>query len=460
MNRRQFLKKCAATGAGGYLLSSKALDIKSRPEHYNVLFIAIDDLNDWIGCLAGHPDAVTPNMDRLAKRGVLFTNAHCAAPACNPSRASLMTGIMPYTSGVYKNGDPWRNYLPDAVTLPQHFMANGYNAIGRGKIYHGSWPDLNDGAWTYYIEKGSDPDPDEANPRYGNPTGNIEWGPVLGNEEDMDDYKVATWVSDRLNDDHKKPFFLACGFYKPHLAWCVPQKYFDKFLPQNITLPNMDPNDLDDVPPEGINMAKPNTHNTIVNAGEWENAVAGYLASGNFTDDQVGRVLDALDASGHADDTIIILWSDHGWSLGEKLHWKKFALWEEATHNLLMMVVPGLTPKNARCDQPVNLTDIYPTLVELCDLTPNDALEGKSLVPFLKKPSHEWERPAITTHGANNHSLRTKRWRYIQYNDGTEELYDRDADPLEWNNLLWGTPLPEHRTKANELKAWLPEFNY
>lgn len=461
MNRRDFLRRSLAVGAGGYLLSNKSFDARISSRRPNVLFIAIDDMNDWIGCMGGHPDAKTPNLDRLAKRGVLFTSAHCAAPACNPSRVALMTGILPSTSGVYVNGDPWRPRLPDAVTLPQHFMANGYRATGRGKIYHGGKPDTNPGAWDEYIPKGSDPPADETHPRYGNPTSNIKWGPVIGTDEDMDDYKVATWTIEQLLKEHDQPFFLACGFFKPHLSWCVPEKYFDMFDPATITLPEMDENDLDDIPPEGINMAKSGTHNTIVNKGQWANGVAGYLASGAFIDVQVGRVLDALDESPHRDNTIIVLWSDHGWHLGEKLHWKKFALWEEATHNLLMISAPGVTRANQHCDRPVGLIDIYPTLIDLCGLSANDVLEGQSLLPLLKHPKAERQRPALTTHGRLNHTIRSERWRYIRYYDGTEELYDHNNDELEWTNLLWGGTIdPQHRAIADEMAQWLPKINY
>jgi arylsulfatase A-like enzyme len=435
------------------------MDMKFRPQKYNVLFIAIDDLNDWVGCLGGHPDALTPNIDRLAARGVNFTSAHCAAPACNPSRASLMSGILPSTSGIYYNGAPYtdtRAFLPDAVMIPQHFSAHGYKSTAKGKIYHGT---SNADTWDEYFAKEGLATPDTANPRYDNPLGNVVWGPIVETEEDMHDYKTASWTIEQLQSEQTKPFFLGCGLSKPHLAWCVPQEFFDKFPEETVTLPNSDPNDLDDVPPVGVKMAENNVHPAVMAIDGWADGVAAYLATTNFVDKQVGRVLDALDASGHADDTIIILWSDHGWHLGEKLHWKKFALWEEATHNLLMMVVPGVTPRNARCDQPVGLIDIYPTLIELCGLTPKPELAGKSLVPLLKNPNYSWQQPALTTHGENNHSLRTKRWRYIQYKDGTEELYDRDADPLEWTNLLWGTPLPEHRAKADELIAWLPTIN-
>ncbi|MBL7153833.1 MAG: sulfatase [Phycisphaerae bacterium] len=461
MNRRDFLKECAAVGATGFVLSNRTLDVRMAEKHRNVLFIAIDDLNDWIGCLGGHPDAKTPNLDRLAQRGVLFTSAHCSAPACNPSRASLMTGIIPSTSGVYKNQDPWRDFLPHAVTLPQHFMANGYKAIGRGKIYHGAWPDTNPGAWDEYIAKGSDPPALKTHPRYMNPTGNIEWGPVDGTEEDMDDYRVATWTAEQLLKKHNKPFFLACGFYKPHLKWCAPEEYFEMFVPESVTLPNIDENDLDDVPPIGVNMAKPQTHEKITDADAWGDAVAAYLACGTFVDRQVGRVLDALDSGPNRDSTVIVLWSDHGWHLGEKLHWKKFALWEEATHNLLMFVAPGLTRAGSRCTRPVSLLDIYPTLIDVCGLSPNPKLQGKSLLPLLENPNAHRDHPALTTHGRNNHSVRSQRWRYIRYSDGTEELYDHNNDELEWKNLLWGDdPDPEHRRVADELAKWLPKVNY
>jgi len=443
------------------MLSNRTLEVRATQKRYNVLFIAIDDLNDWIGCLGGHPDARTPNLDRLAGMGVLFTSAHCSAPVCNPSRASLMTGILPSTSGVYSNSDRWRDFLPNAITLPQHFMAHGYRAIGRGKIYHGRWPDTNPGAWDEYIPKGGDPPPLKTHPRYMNPTGNIEWGPVDGTEEEMDDYKVAIWAAEQLRQEHDKPFFLACGFFKPHLRWCVPEKYFDMYPPESVTLPNIDEDDLDDIPAIGVDMANRQTHEKIRDLGGWEAGVAAYLACGAFVDAQVGRVLDALESSRYRDNTIVVLWSDHGWHLGEKLHWKKFALWEEATHNLLMFVVPGLTRPGSRCTRPVSLLDIYPTLIDLCRLSPNGDIQGKSLLPLLRNPSGAWERPALTTHGRNNHSIRSGRWRYIRYKDGTEELYDHSKDELEWDNLLWPeNPDPEHRRIADNLTQWLPKVNY
>jgi len=428
MNRRHFLK-LAVAGAATFAVPNFAISANSTANMPNVFFIAIDDLNDWIGCLGGHPDVKTPNLDRLAQRGVLFTNAHCSAPACNPSRASLMTGILPSTSGVYHNPQPWRKspVLGDAVTLPQHFMAHGYRVVGGGKIYHGRFPDPP--SWQEYFpsqQKNKPDDPMPPNrPLNGIPnTAHFDWGPVDVPDEQMGDWQVADWAIGELRKQHDRPFFLGCGFFRPHLPWYVPPKYFDMYPPGKVTLPNINENDLDDVPPIGKKMARPERdHKNVIEHKQWRKAVQGYLASISFVDTCVGRVINAFDKSPYADNTVIILWSDHGWHLGEKLHWRKFALWEEATHNVLK-------------------------------------LEGKSLLPLLKKPKAKWGRPALTTHGRNNHSLRSERWRYIRYSDGTEELYDHDKDELEWNNLLWTKePEPEHRRVADELAKWLPETN-
>ncbi len=461
MNRRDFLKLTAA-GVAALSVPHLAFSAGSSKKRPNVLFMAIDDLNDWIGCLGGHPDVKTPNLDRLASRGVLFTNAHCSAPACNPSRASLMTGILPSTSGVYHNPDPWRNSpaLEDAATIPQHFMAHGYSAVGGGKIYHGAFPDPP--SWQSYFpseRKNKPDDPMPANrPLNGIPkTAHFDWGPVDVPDRQMGDRQVAAWAAQQLRKKHDKPFFIACGFFRPHLPWYVPTKYFDMYPPDKITLPNVDDNDLDDVPELGRKMAKPQgDHAKVLKHKQWSKAVQGYLASITFVDTCVGRVIRALDASAYADNTIVILWSDHGWHLGEKLHWRKFSLWEEATHNVLMAVVPGVTKSNRRCPRPVTMVDIYPTLIELCGLTPKAELEGKSLVPLLKNPQAKWDRPALTTHGRNNHSLRGERFRYIRYSDGSEELYDHEKDALEWTNLAND---PKHAAVKKEFAKWLPEKN-
>lgn len=466
IDRREFIR-LSASGAIAISVPFFGCLEKRNRDRPNVLFIAIDDLNDWIGCLGGHPDVQTPNLDRLATQGVLFTNAHCSAPLCNPSRASLMTGILPSTSGVYLNKQPWREaeVLRKAVTIPQHFMAHGYRVVGGGKIYHGAFPDPP--SWEEYFPSMTKTKPDDPvppnRPLSGIPNArHFDWGPLPPgmSDKDMGDWKVVTWAIRELERKHDKPFFLGVGIFRPHLPWYVPKKYCDMYPPFEITLPNVKDDDLDDVPPIGKRFAKSglpgSDHQNVVQYDQWRKAVAGYLASVSFADAQVGRLINALDQSPYTRNTIIVLWSDHGWHLGEKLHWRKFALWEEATHNPLMIIAPGITRAGGRCTRPVSLIDIYPTLIDLCELKPKRELEGKSLLPLLRNPQAPWERPALATYKRNNHTLRSERWRYIRYKDGTEELYDHENDPLEWHNLADN---PEHQHVKKELSRWLPELN-
>ncbi len=458
MNRRRFFQYAGA-GAAATALASCGRAAERKAGRPNVLFIAVDDLNDWVGCLGGHPQARSPNIDRLAARGVLFRNAQCAAPACNPSRAALLTGIRPSTSGVYHNPQPWRPAMPEAVTLPQHFMAHGYHVAGSGKIFHGRYDDP--ASWEEYWPSKSRSRPGDPMPKNrplnGIPkTAHFDWGPVEAKDEDMADWQVAEWGCKKLAQTYDQPFFLAVGIFRPHLPWYVPPKYFEKFPPEDVILPKVKKTDLDDVPDVGRRMARPQgDHKKVVETDNWPRAVSGYLASIAFADACVGRVLEALDASPHAGNTIIVLWGDHGWHLGEKLHWRKFALWEEAAHAPLMIAGPGI-PKGATCTRPVSLMDIYPTLVDLCGLGPNDRLEGRTLRPLIEKPDAEWEPPALTTHGRNNHSLRSERWRYIRYHDGSEELYDHQADEMEWTNLAGD---PEYDDVKKRLARYLPETN-
>jgi arylsulfatase A-like enzyme len=422
---------------------------ESRP---NVLFIAVDDLNDWTGSLGGHPQTRTPNLDRLTARGVLFTRAYCAAPACNPSRAALLTGIRPSRSGAYLNSNVWRKCLPEAITLPRYFLDQGYRVEGGGKIFHGGQNDLD--SWHAYFKQPADPMP-PGRPLNGIPgTAHFDWGPVDATDADMGDGKVVEWAEEFLSRKQEKPFFLAVGLYRPHLPWYVPKKYFEDVPPEKVRLPTIRDDDLDDVPPIGRRMARPEgDHRKVVASNNWERAVSGYLASIRFCDAMVGRVIDALDRSPHAKDTIIVLWGDHGWHLGEKLHWRKFALWEEATRVPLVVVAPGITAEKRRCGRTVSLLDLYPTLVELCGLEPKGGLDGRSLVPLLRDPEAAWDRPVVTTHGYRNHAVRSEKWRYIRYLDGTEELYDHEKDPLEWTNLA---DREEHAGTKKRLSRWLP----
>ena len=276
-------------------------------------------------------------------------------------------------------------------------------------------------------------------------------------DSDMDDYRVVSWAIDQLKRPREQPLFLACGIFRPHVPWYVPQKYFDMFPVDNVTLPRIRNDDLEDVPPAGRAMAQPEgAHKRVMESNNYFKAVRGYLASIAFADAQVGRLIDALDESPYAGNTIVVLFGDHGWHLGEKLHWRKFTLWEEAARAPLIIVAPGVTRPGGRCERTVSLVDIYPTLAELADLPSNPSLEGVSLRKLLEDPNATWERPAITSHGRNNHSIRSERWRYIRYADGTEELYDHDADPQEWTNLAGD---PEHNEVKRTMGGWLPKVN-
>jgi len=454
IGRREFL------GAG--LAAPAVLRAQPSPRRRNLLFMAVDDLNDWVGCLGGHPDTRTPNLDRLAARGVLFTNAHCNAPLCNPSRASLMTGIRPSTSGIYDNSQPMRKSpaLAGAVTLTQHFRAHGYRVVGGGKIFHGAFPDA--ASWDDYFPSQTRNKPDDPTPPQRPVNGipqaaQFDWGPVNVPDAQMGDAQVVDWAIGELRRPQPKPLFLACGLFRPHLPWYVPPKYFDLFPAEKVTLPSVKEDDLDDVPPVGVQMAgAQGDHAKVIRYKQWRKAVQAYLASIAFMDACLGRLIEALDNSAYAKNTSIVLWSDHGWHLGEKLHWRKFSLWEESTRNVFAVVAPGVTKPGQRCARTVSMIDIYPTMVDMFGLAPRPELEGVSLAPLLRNPAAAWARPAVTTYRRNNHSVRSERWRYTRYRDGGEELYDHNSDPMEWHNLA---VRPEYATVKSELARWLPRVN-
>jgi arylsulfatase A-like enzyme len=459
---------------------------QARP---NVLFIAVDDLNDWVNCLGGRKNVHTPNIDRLAKRGVLFTNAHCSAPSCNPSRVSIMTGVSPSTSGVYHNGQNWRSSpaLAEAVTIPDHFRANGYTAYGGGKIFHSlSWiidrygKQQNEATlWDDYFPEATKPLPpslwpDAANAKTapngyvnwsrlakGNGVGKplahyFDWGAINKPDNGMADYKVVDWAATELAKSHRKPFFHAVGIYRPHIPWFVPQKYFDLYPPDKVFLPPIKAGDLDDVASSHKKWLRRGWHQWVVDNDEWKAAVRGYLASISFADAQVGRLLAALDASPHAANAIIVLWSDHGMHIGEKEHWEKFTLWEESTRVPLIIVAPGVGKAGTRCSQPVSLLDVFPTLNELCGVPQHSQLEGQSLVPLLRQPGAHRARPAVTTWGQNNHAIRDQRYRYIRMGNGEFELYDHQTDPDEFTNIA---TRPEAAAVIDRLKVFLPTVN-
>ena len=439
-----------------FLVGTLAGDVDAA-ERPNVLILSIDDLNDWVGCLGGHPQVKTPNIDRLAKRGLLFTNAHCQAPICNPSRPCLLTSRLPSSTGLYYLSPDFRqsDVLKDAVTLPEHFAAAGYETLGVGKIFHG-------GDEKYFQKYGGKfggfgPRPKE---KISYPLGHPlwDWGAFPETDAEMPDTKIANWAIEQLGQEHAQPFLLAVGFYRPHVPLYAPQKWFDLYPLESVKVPKLLPDDRDDLSAyaKDITLGNPAPpHQWFVEHGEWQHAVQSYLACISFADHCVGRVLDALDGSSAADNTVIVLFADHGWHLGEKERWAKRSIWERATKVPMIVVAPEAQP-GTRTNAPVGLIDIYPTLNRLCGLPARDEHEGKSLVPLLKNPQADWERPALTTFGPGNHSLRSRHWRYIRYADGSEELYDHRGDPNEWHNLAGDSKYAE--TIADHAR-WLPKIN-
>lgn len=438
------------------LLNAAAL-AQNKPD---VLFIAVDDLNDWTSYLGGHPQTKTPNIDRLVARGTAFTNSHCAAPACNPSRAALMSGLRPWQTGIYTNGDPAQGVLKDVNTINRHFLANGYNTLGGGKIYHGYGSEGRTDTWTEWAGLFPSIKEHEENLN-GLNRGHFDWGAVDAKTADMGDYKATDWAINHLKTaPTDKPLFLALGYIKPHLPWYVPKEYYDRFPLTEIKLPVTKDDDLNDIPKAGVKMAGPEgDHAAVLKGDQWKKAVQAYLATISFLDDQVGRLLDGLDQSPRKDKTIIVWWTDHGWNLGEKQHWRKFALWEETTRTSMAIVAPGVTKPGTTCSAPVDYTNIYPTLCQLTGLPVPEHVKGASLTPLLKDPAAKWDGVAVCTHGKGNHAVRDARWRYIRYADGSEELYDHEKDPYEWTNLAGevgmsdikaqlGAVLPKEEVKA------------
>ncbi len=444
----------------------------------NILMIAIDDLNDWVGVYGGHPQAVTPNIDRLADSSMVFRNASCAGPVCGPSRSALLSGFLPSTTGIYGNSNNMLNseIVQTHATLPEYFSKNGYVTISSGKIFHKHTTKngFDHGHWAYDIweketgggglreetfysrnqgiiagKKIKDPKFDE---RGGSP---FEWGATEEGKEVTKDYRTAKWFEKQLQQDHDKPFFMLMGISKPHLTWVVPQEYFDLYDLDTLVVPEYRMDDLDDiVDARGKKVFSPsNDFLWVQHYGLHKEAVRAYLAATSYADECVGVVLDALKKSKYADNTIVILWGDHGWHLGEKLRFRKAALWRESTQLPLIVHLPGMDSLQD-CYRNVNLLDLYPTLIELCGL-PQKELDGKSFKPLLENPDLKWT-PALTTRGAGNHSVISEKWHYITYDNGVEELYNIEKDPMEWDNLA-NAKSPEYNQIKAYLKSFIPE---
>lgn len=437
---------------------------KKEQRRPNVLMIAIDDLNDWVEPLGGHPQVRTPAIASLAERGVSFSNAHCQSPLCNPSRTSLMLSLRPETTGIY-GLQPWFRNLPKykrTVSLPQHFANAGYETYTAGKIYHNSQG--------RHPAAGCEPEFHHWGPRGGpgimpeeklippTPAGNnpwVDWGTFDHQDADKGDWKVAQWAESELATmQTEKPFFMAVGFFLPHVPCYVTKKWWDMYPDESLVMPPMIEDDLADCPLFGEylhwHLPEPRI-GWLQKHDQHRNLVRSYLASISFCDSQVQRVLDALKNSPHADNTIIVLWSDHGYHLGEKEMTGKTTLWERSTRVPLIFAGPEIAP--GRCQQPVELLDVFPTLSQLANLPDPDGVEGGSLVPQISNPSAIRTKPAITTHNPGNFSIRDQRYRLIHYADQSAELYDLQDDPNEFNNLIEDQGMA---SVAAELRKYLP----
>jgi len=448
----------------------------------NILMIVCDDLNAWIGALGRHPQVRTPAIDALAARGSLFTNAYCPAPYCNSSRIGTFTGCLPSTTGVYEQEPFWK--APERRTTYVEFLrSHGYYAFGAGKVFHGKfaygdatknrsssaeWRDTQHrvGIWDEFRLPSPEPLPLDR------PLNGLfdfsdfskiiskyylfDWGAFPNElERSMPDSITADRIVDFLSARPAEPFFCAAGIYKPHLPWHVPQRFFDLYPLDGVSLPPVKADDLDDVPPIAREWAlSPPDHELVTSNNQWANAVQGYLAAISYCDSIVARIIEALDQSPAAQDTIVVLWGDNGFHLGEKLHWRKFTLWEEATRVPLIIIPPGGMSCTPRPSEPVSLIDLFPTILDLAGLPAIEAVDGRSLANEMGlRESRTQPRSAISTWGRGNHSVRAGRWRYTRYVDGTDELYDHHADPYEWTNLAEDARFASDRAK---LAALLP----
>ena len=461
----------------------------------NVLFLSIDDLNDWVGALGGHPQAKTPNLDRLISNSVLFRNAHCAAAVCSASRHALMSGLRPSTTGWYTNSSKsmksYEKALGDTVPLPTHFKHNGYRTMAAGKVFHKGTSDIKDYdywdetrpkyTWPkelaarghgYAGDRGGHfyPFPRDGGAIYQKYQEGVDgqslcWGALEKSDippEGMPDEQIADWVVERLKQIHDKPFFLAAGFIRPHVPFTAPKEFFDLYPLEDIVMPDVPDDEMDDIPLFGKAIAygtiQGGDHKNVLDVGPdyWREMVRAYLACVSFADAQAGKVLDALEDSPYAENTIVVFWSDHGQHLGEKRHWRKQALWEESTRVPLAFRLPKSVNGGRSCDRAVSLLDIYPTLLDLCNLPKVKGLEGTSLLPQLEDPAAGRTEPAISTWHYKNHAARSLNFRYIRYRDGTEELYDHRTDPNEHHNLAAEPGLARIKEK---LGAYMPTNN-
>lgn len=420
----------------------------------DIVFIVVDDLNDWVGAMGGHPQSKTPNIDALAAQGVLFTNAHCNAPQCASSRASLLKGLYPKSTGKYFNSTKRPSYFGDQpmegitsktppvdpIALHQCFLESGYRVASGGKVAHSG---MKRGLDAYFQRPGE-------KENFTNTKVNLwgEGGPQNLDDSETGDYQVAQWAIEQWNQPNEKPLLLMAGFYRPHRPLNVPIKYFEKFPLESIQLPlTPDFDDMEDLSDYAKGVAyyhahkdpyKPrSTHEHILHLGgeqEWKYMVQSYLACINYVDTQIGLLLESLKQNPRGRETVIVLTADHGWHLGEKGNWCKAALWRNATRVPYIVVHPGVSQAGTQNNQPISLVDLYPSLCDFAGIPKPTHLEGESILPLLNDPEAKREA-AFISYGPENTVAQTERYRYIRYEDGSEELYDHLNDPHEWTNL-------------------------
>jgi len=466
------------------------LEGQTRATPPNILVIAVDDLNTWIGALKGHAgmDIKTPHIDRLAESSLLFTKAHTPSPACAPARIAIMTGVHPARSGIMHNqggdGPIWRKSpaLAEVETLEQFFKRRGYTTLGGGKLYHSQAPpwttfsQVEPANWDFYYPSAYLTHPHQIRApaeviypkgvdnksRPGGMPGWWTWGPIDAPDEKMADYHLVDWASYELRREHKKPFFLAAGLWKPHDPFEVPRKYFDMYPLDSIVLPEAKEDDLEDAFDHGRRAI----HRWVLRNDQWKQIVQAYAASITFADAMVGRLLETLEKSPYAENTIVVLWGDHGMHMGEKENFEKFTLWDASTRVPFIIRAPGVTRAGSRSDQPVSLLDIYPTLAALTGFPAPEHLDGASLMPQLKNPetprgpvvsSYQFEFGAFHMGDPSapevGHAVRSHHHRYIYYVDtGLEELYDHRTDPAEWTNIAYR---PENAAIVREHRAYM-----
>ncbi len=463
---------------------SEKKEVEVHDEKLNIVYIAVDDLNRWVGCLGGQ--AKTPNIDKLAAQGILFTNAHCVVPACNPSRVAIMTGLRPETTGQYTNAGNFREKPgnADRITMPQYLSANGYESVAAGKIFHHPRgkaeepnPFSDDVSWDYqnknnvgttghqlYLDEGDQAKWLEGAMRKdgSGSTGASYiskfgvWGVTPQKTEETADYQNAVFSADYLSKKHDKPFFLACGIFRPHSPQLAPQEFFDMYPLDEIKLHDLPEDDMEDIPEHIRTNFSSEFVGHVKEKGQLRNAVQGYLASVSFADACIGKVLEGLENGPNKDNTIVVLWTDHGWQLGHKNRWEKFSLWDIATNSPLIIKHPKKDIASTKTNQPVSLLDLYPTLMDFIGLEKPSDLEGVSLAPFFEDKNYKRPEPAIITFEEGNRSVIKDNLNYIRYKNNTEELYDHSNDKMEYNNIANDEAYAE---KKADLKSWLDKIN-